>query len=153
MNVKKPVTPRITLGDQPTEDDLKALKAEGYVGVVNLRNAGEPEQPLSPTAEGEVARGLGLDYLHYGVGAAPLTEEGVASVCRFLDGHASGKTLLHCRKGGRAAALALVYQALADGWGPNEAFQKGAAVGLTVEGEGLRTLVANYLRQHGAQVG
>ena len=45
MNVKKPVTPAITVGDQPTEADLSALKAEGYVGVINLRNAGEPEQP------------------------------------------------------------------------------------------------------------
>ena len=74
MNVKRPITPLITIGDQPTEDDLKSLKDEGYVGLVNLRNDGEPEQPLGTAAEGERARALGLDYLHYGVGAAPLSE-------------------------------------------------------------------------------
>ena len=71
MNVKKPITPTITIGDQPTEADLEQLKHEGYVGVVNLRNPGEPEQPMSPQAEGETVRALGMDYLHYGVGGAP----------------------------------------------------------------------------------
>src|SRR4051794_30354011 len=111
MNVKKPITPAITTGDQPDENDLKALKDEGYVGVINLRNDGEPEQPLGTAAEGEKARALGLDYLHYGVSSAPLTEEGVTSVCAFLDEHAGGKTLVHCRKGGRAEALVLLYKA------------------------------------------
>ncbi len=71
MNVKQAVTDTITIGDQPDEGDLRALKKEGYVGVVNLRNDGEPEQPLGTTAEGDVVRALGLDYLHVGVGAAP----------------------------------------------------------------------------------
>ena len=145
MNVKRSITPEITIGDQPTEADLSALKAEGYVGVVNLRNDGEPEQPLGIAAEGETARALGLDYLHYGVGAAPLSESGVGSVCDFLDAHASGKVLVHCRKGGRAAALVLLHRAKAENWSPDEAFAKGRALGLDVDG-GLRNLVENYLK-------
>src|SRR5437764_7642268 len=104
MNVKRPITPGITIADQPTEADLRALKDEGYVGVVNLRNDGEPEQPLGTAAEGDQVRSQGMDYLHYGVGSAPLTEAGVGSVCDFLDRHAgSGTVLVHCRKGGRAS--------------------------------------------------
>lgn len=148
MNVKRAITPGLTIGDQPTEEDLRALKDEGFVGVVNLRNDGEPEQPLGTAAEGEKARGLGLDYLHYGVGSAPLTEAGVGSVCDFLDRHAdAGKVLVHCRKGGRAAALVLLHQARRNHWGPDEAIAQGKAMGLEVEG-GLRTLVENYLKQH-----
>ncbi|MDR3635413.1 MAG: protein tyrosine phosphatase family protein [Isosphaeraceae bacterium] len=145
MNVKRPITPNITIGDQPTEDDLKALKAEGYTGVVNLRNDGEPEQPLSTTAEGEQVRALGLDYLHYGVGSAPLSASGVESVVDFLARHSSEKVLVHCRKGGRAAALVLLDQAQRQGWTADEAVAKGKAMGLEVDG-GLRTLVENYLR-------
>ncbi|MCA1685457.1 MAG: protein tyrosine phosphatase family protein [Planctomycetia bacterium] len=148
MNVKKPITPAITIGDQPTENDLKALKGEGYVGVINLRNDGEPEQPLGTSAEGEKAKALGLDYLHYGVGSAPLTEDAVSAVCQFLDGHAGGKTLVHCRKGGRAAALVLLYKAAAENWSPDEAVARGNTLGLAVDG-GLRTLVETYLREHG----
>jgi uncharacterized protein (TIGR01244 family) len=150
MNVKKPVSPAITIGDQPTEADLASLKAEGYVGVINLRNPGEPEQPLSPEAEGQVARAAGLDYLHYGVGAAPLTEQGVSSVCSFLDEHATGKTLVHCRKGGRAVALVLLHKARAEGWNADETLAQATPLGLAVDG-GLRTLVEGYLREQDAK--
>lgn len=147
MNNARAVTPKITVADQPTDADLAALKGQGYVGVVNLRNDGEPEQPLSTTAEGEQVRAQGLDYLHYGVGSAPLTEQGVNSVCDFLDTHASGKVLVHCRKGGRAVALVLLHQAKANHWTPDEAIDKGRSIGLMVDG-GLKTLVENYLREH-----
>jgi uncharacterized protein (TIGR01244 family) len=150
MNVKRPITPEITLGDQPTEDDLKSLKAEGYVGVVNLRNDGEPEQPLGTAAEGELARSAGLDYLHYGVGSTPLIPAGVDAVCEFIDRHAGdGKVLVHCRRGGRAAALVLLYEARLHKWSVNEALNRGKAMGLEVDG-GLRTLVENYLKEHPA---
>ncbi|MBX6314830.1 MAG: hypothetical protein IRY99_18215 [Isosphaeraceae bacterium] len=148
MNVKRPITPTITVGDQPTEENLETLKREGYVGVVNLRHDGEPEQPLSPAAEGERARALGLDYLHYGVGGAPLAPEGVRSVLDFLDRHDSGKVLVHCRKGGRAAALVLLHQAQKRGWKPKEAIARGKEeLGLEVEGN-LKTMVEQYLTEH-----
>ena len=150
MNVKKSITQAITIGDQPDEADLKVLRDEGYVGVVNLRNDGEPEQPLGTAEERERAQALGLDYLHYGVGSSPLTEQGVSSVCKFLDEHAGGKTLVHCRKGGRAAALVLLYKARAEHWSPEEAVAKGNALGLGVEG-GLRNLVESFLREQSGQ--
>jgi uncharacterized protein (TIGR01244 family) len=146
MNVQRPITPTITVGDQPNEADLEALKSDGYTGVVNLRHDGEPEQPLGTAAEGERVRALGMDYLHYGVGGAPLGAEGVGSVLDFLDRHASGKVLVHCRKGGRASALVLLHQAKQHGWTADEAIAKGKAMGLEVEG-GLRGMVEQYLAQ------
>lgn len=148
MNVKKPITSGITIADQPTEADLTACKREGYTGVVNLRNDGEPEQPIDTEAEGQVVRAEGMDYLHYGVGSTPLTDPGVAEVCEFIERHSSGdqKVLVHCRKGGRAAALVLIQQAKANGWPAAEAIEQGKAMGLQVEG-GLRNLVENYLDQ------
>ena len=149
MNVKRPITATITVGDQPTEEDLEQLQQEGYAGVVNLRNEGEPEQPMSARREGEKVRALGMEYLHYGVGAAPLTVEGVTSVSDFVDRHAqeSQKVLVHCRKGGRALALLLLQQARANKWSADEAIARGKAMGLEVDG-GLRTMVESYLRDH-----
>jgi uncharacterized protein (TIGR01244 family) len=143
------ITPKITIADQPSEAEFEKLKAEGYVGVVNLRHDGEPEQPLSTTAEGEKVRACGLDYLHFGVGGAPLSEHGVNAVSQFLDHHAEGKVLVHCRKGGRAAALVLLHEAKAQGWKPDDALAKGAEMGLKVDG-GLRLIVEQYLAQHPA---
>ena len=147
MNVQREITPTITVADQPTEDDLRALKHEGYAAVVNLRNEGEPEQPLSTAAEGDNVREIGMDYHHLGVGAAPLTEAGVAAFCDFMEKHAGEKVLVHCRKGGRAAALVLIRQAKAQGWRADEAVSKGRALGLEVDG-GLKGMVESYLREH-----
>ena len=46
---------------QPTREELERLAQAGFKTVVNLRMAGEPNQPLSPEAEGDVARQAGLD--------------------------------------------------------------------------------------------
>ena len=118
MNVKRPITPGITIGDQPTEDDLLECKYEGYSGIVNLRNDGEPEQPLSTAREGDEVRVLGMEYLHHGVGGTPLADPGVSEVCDFIDRLTAGdgKVLVHCRKGGRAMALVLIQQARLHGW-------------------------------------
>ena len=147
MNIKPTSLPGITIADQPSEDELRALKDQGYTGVVNLRHDGEPEQPLSTSEEGTKVQAMGLDYVHYGVGGGPLTAEGVASVCSFLDRHASGKVLVHCRKGARAAALVLVHEAKAKKWSADEAVAKGHEVGLDIDG-GLRLLVEHYLQAH-----
>src|SRR5262245_10551454 len=149
MNVKRSITPGITIGDQPTSGDLADFKAEGYVGVINVRHDGEPEQPMSTAEEGERVRDLGMEYLHYGVGGAPLAEPGVSAVCDLIDRLSSGegKVLVHCRKGGRAAALVLLQQARANGWTADEALEKGRALGLQVDGQ-LKTIVENYLLQN-----
>jgi uncharacterized protein (TIGR01244 family) len=145
MFFERAITPKVAIGDQPTEADLARLKAEGYTGVVNLRNDGEPEQPIGTVAEGEKVRALGMDYLHVGVGGSPLTEEGVHAVCDFIDGHE--KVMVHCRKGGRAAALVLIHEAKAHDWSAAEAAAKGRGLGLEVDG-GLRAIVENYLDDH-----
>ena len=113
---------------------------------MNLRNDGEPDQPLNPSAEGEKARALGLDYLHYGVGASPLSESGVNSVCEFIERNAQGtnRVLVHCRRGPRAAALVLIQQAREKKWAGSEVVAKGKAMGLDVDG-GLRALVEQFL--------
>lgn len=147
MNVKRPVTAKITIGDQPTEADLIQLKQEGYTGVVNLRNDGEPDQPLSTADEGQKVRALGMDYLHHGVGSAPLTVQGVTAVCNFIDQHSqgTGKVLVHCRRGPRAVALLLLQQARDQKWTNAEVFAKGKEMGLDLEG-GLKMMVDHFLQ-------
>jgi len=143
MNLRA-ITPNLAIGDQPTAADLEELNREGYTGVVNVRQDGEPDQPLSPAAEGQRVRALGMDYLHSAVGGAPLTAAGVGAVCDFLDRHATDKVLVHCRRGPRAAALVLLHRARAEGWPPEEVVARGESIGLKVEG-GLRQMVEAYL--------
>lgn len=140
------VSPYLAVADQPTEADFEALKKKGYVGVVNLRHDGEPEQPLSTAAEGDQVRALGMEYLHVGVGGAPLEQAGVSAFCEFLDRHELDKVLVHCRKGGRAVAMVVLHRALRDGWQPEEVAEKSRGCGLPIDGN-LCAMVANYLRE------
>ena len=142
MQFERAITPRITIGDQPTEADLIRLKSEGYTGIVNLRNDGEPEQPLDTVAEGQQVRDLGMAYIHMGVGANPLTKPGVESVGDFIK--SQDKVMVHCRKGARAAAIVLIQQAQQESWSAGEAVAKGRGLGLEVDG-GLRGIVEGYL--------
>lgn len=148
MQLKR-VLDRVAIADQPTEDDLRAVKESGFVAVVNLRNHGEPEQPLSPVAEGEKARELGLDYLHVGVGGAPLTRDGAVAVMEFIELHSKrGNVLVHCRKGGRAAALVALREAVHREWDAEQAAARAKTeLGIDLEG-GMRTMIENYLREH-----
>ncbi len=150
MNYMRAVTPGIVVGDQPTEADLAELKKQGFSGIVNLRNDGEPDQPMNPSQEGAKARELGYEYLHYGVGSAPLSDQGVTAVSEFIEQHTQGasKVLVHCRRGPRAVALVLLHQARANNWNASEVISKGKAMGLEVDG-GLKMLVENYLKQGG----
>ncbi|MDG3005713.1 beta-lactamase hydrolase domain-containing protein [Paludisphaera mucosa] len=145
MNLERPITDRITIADQPEEADLARFRDDGYGAVVNLRQDGEPEQPMDIAAEGREAAGLGMAYHHYAVGQPPLADPGVAEACDFIDREsAKGKVLVHCRKGARAAAIVLIQQARAHGWKPDEAVAKGRAIGIELEPP-LRAKVEQYL--------
>ena len=142
----RPITPTIAIGDQPSAAELQSLPVEGYVAIVNLRNDGEPDQPLSTAAEGEQARSFGMQYHHYGVGGRPLDAASVQAVCDFIDQHsAAGKVLVHCRKGPRAAAIVLVQQARANGWSADEAIEHGATMGLAVD-HNMRAMILPLLQ-------
>ncbi|AMV37152.1 beta-lactamase hydrolase domain-containing protein [Planctomyces sp. SH-PL62] len=146
MNLERPVTDRITIADQPDERDLSRFRDGGYAGVVNLRNDGEPEQPMDVEREGREAAALGLAYHHFGVGGTPLSDPGVAEACDFIDREsAKGKVLVHCRKGGRAAAIVLIQQARAHGWKADEAVARGRELGIILDPP-LKEKVEAYLK-------
>jgi uncharacterized protein (TIGR01244 family) len=144
--ISKIVDGSLTIADQPTGDELRALAADGFKAVVNFRHAGEPEQPLSPDQEGDRVRAAGLDYLHIPIGGEPIPADGVESLARLVDQHAGQKILLHCRKGGRAAAMALLLIAKREAWTPSEAIAKGQALGLTLDPK-LQSMVQTFLSQ------
>lgn len=106
------MTDRIRISDKvvvgkvpPTDLDLKSLASEGFAAVVNLRRAGEPNQPLTPEEEGEAAAHHGLRYVHIPVDGANIDR---ATIQRFKDEVAQlpGPVFVHCASGRRAEAVA-----------------------------------------------
>tara|TARA_R110002073_G_scaffold149534_3_gene303249 strand:- start:6505 stop:6804 length:300 start_codon:yes stop_codon:yes gene_type:complete len=58
------INDQLTVGAQPTADEIKSLTTDGFQSVVNFRTAGEEDQPLSPDAEREHVEQAGMTYLH-----------------------------------------------------------------------------------------
>jgi protein tyrosine phosphatase (PTP) superfamily phosphohydrolase (DUF442 family) len=62
-SMRKAISQRVSVGEQPRQSDLEELKKDGVTTVVNLRLAGE-DTSLTPAEERELAEKLGLHYHH-----------------------------------------------------------------------------------------
>ncbi|MFQ6020072.1 MAG: beta-lactamase hydrolase domain-containing protein, partial [Dehalococcoidia bacterium] len=101
---------QLTIGAQPTEEQLKHLAKEGFRSVVNLRMPGEEEQPLSPEEEGEKVRALEIEYLHIPVSKKAMQPEQVDSFRQEIR-RLPEPVFVHCHLGKRAGALAMMHTA------------------------------------------
>ena len=79
------VNSMISGGGQPDENDIAALKAAGYRKIINLRRAGEPNQPLDPQAQGDVVARAGLAYAHIPVDPKNLDPSSAAAVAKAIE--------------------------------------------------------------------
>lgn len=137
------ISDRIAVGGQPTEDDLKALKADGFVGIVNLRRDGEQNQPMSPAEEGLIAAAQGFQYVHIPVNSSDPKREQVDAVRAAL-GAMTGKVFVHCQGGGRACTMALLAsQPNAD---PDRTMKQAETAGFPITNPVSVQFVADVLR-------
>lgn len=131
---------------QPTRDELARLTQEGFKTVVNLRTAGEQNQPLSPEAEGEVARKAGLDYLHIPVASTDPRPEQVDQFREKLAG-LPRPVLVHCASGKRSGAFAVLQLADQEGLSGEEALARARSLGFDWKSPELEGFVRHYLDQ------
>lgn len=131
---------------QPTREELGRLAQEGFKTVVNLRTAGEQNQPLSPEAEGEVARKAGLDYLHIPVASTDPRPEQVDQFREKLS-ELPGPVLVHCASGKRSGAFAMLQLATQEGLSGEEALARARTLGFDWKSPELEGFVRQYLDQ------
>ena len=106
------LTDKIDVAGQPTADEVKALKAQGFTTVVNMRRDGE-DPNFSPADEGKVATAAGLDFHHIPVDPNNPQADQAAALKKVLD-EAKGPVFIHCAGGPRAAAVTVVALGLKD---------------------------------------
>jgi uncharacterized protein (TIGR01244 family) len=97
------LTDRLAVSGQITPEQLAELKAQGYTSIVALRPDGEsPDQPTAAQMRAAAdSKGMKFAYVPV-VSGAVIPETAVASLARALDAD-SGKVLMYCRSGSRAA--------------------------------------------------
>ncbi|MCI0400748.1 MAG: protein tyrosine phosphatase family protein [Gammaproteobacteria bacterium] len=138
------VSEHITVGPQPTEEELEHFLKEGFQGVVNLREPGEPAQVLSPEAEGVKVEGLGMEYLHVPVSVTSLTHDRVDDFCSQLTA-LPRPILVHCGTGMRAGALCMMALGVEERMSSEEVLNKARAMGFECKSEDLKAFVKDYL--------
>lgn len=138
------ITEKLSAGAQPTEQHLRDLAAEGVRSVVNVREEGEDDQPLSPMREGDLVRALGMEYRHIPVSKENMTPELVDRFRTELT-RIPGPVFVHCHKKTRAGALAMIHEAIESGMSGDEMLNQAKAIGFECGHPELQQFVSNYI--------
>ena len=112
------LTERFSVAGQITPDQMADLKARGFTTIVALRPDAEgPGQPSAAQVEA-AARSNGMAFAYVPVTAGtPIPDSAVTALGEVIANDKSGKVLLYCRSGSRAART----------WGLVEASRPGGA--------------------------
>ena len=128
----RPLNESVAVAPQITVDDVVAIKAAGYVAIVNNRpddeEAGQPEGDAIRAA----AEALGLTYTAIPVGHAGLGHAQSDAMAKALV-DADGPVLAYCRSGTRSCNLWALADAKA-GRNPELIVRQGAGAGYDLTG-------------------
>jgi len=106
----KRINEHVSVSPQISPEDIAAIKAAGFVAIINNRPDGEaPEQPASAEIE-KAAQAAGLAYHYIPLGREGVTPEMVAETKQVLEG-STGPVFCYCRSGTRSTTLWALSQA------------------------------------------
>lgn len=146
MNDRK-ITSEITIGGQPTADDIRELAAAGYRTVVNLRTP--DEAGILPDEKVEVEH-ANLNYSAIPVAPDILDDITVQRFSQAVSSIDSQPAYVHCKGGGRAGVMTLLHLAIEHGWSLEQTLKEGERLG----GIGpsatspYRAFFEEYIRRH-----
>lgn len=143
------INDEVSVGAQPTEEQLAEFARNGVKTVVNFRTEGEEDQPLSPQAEGEKVRALGMEYLHVPVSTEAMGPEVVDGFrAKFPD--LPKPLYAHCKSGKRAGAMVMMHIASEQGMSGAETLEKAEQMGFKCDQPQLKEFVERYVDGHSA---
>jgi uncharacterized protein (TIGR01244 family) len=112
----KRINQHVTVSPQISPEDVAAIKAAGFVAIINNRPDGEaPDQPTSDTIQ-KAAQAAGLVYHYIPLGREGVSPDMVERTKSALEGSA-GPVFCYCRSGTRSTTL----------WALSEAGKKPAS--------------------------
>ena len=116
---------RIGTAGQPTEDELRAVAADGYAAVINLGLL-DPKYCL-PDEAGLVAT-LGLRYRHIPVVWTAPTVADFEAFAAAMDALAGERVFVHCAANYRVSSFMALYGELRLGWSRERADRHARAL-------------------------
>jgi uncharacterized protein (TIGR01244 family) len=131
-------------GGQVSPAAMSALKAEGYVSVINLRQASEPGADVD--AGRAAAQAAGLKYIHLPFNAAAPDTKVVDSFLAAVGDKSNQPVFIHCGSANRVGGLWMIKRALRDGWPIDKAQTEAQAIGL--RDAKLTAFATEYINTH-----
>ncbi|MCB6177549.1 TIGR01244 family phosphatase [Rhodobacter sp. Har01] len=126
----RPLTPTYAVSPQIEPSDLPAIKAAGYVMVIDNRPDGEIPPHLHTAEMRREAEALGLVFVANPVIGGALTMDNVAAQAQALD-RATGPVFAYCASGNRCAVVWALTQA--GTWPADELIGLSARFGYNLE--------------------
>jgi uncharacterized protein (TIGR01244 family) len=109
LDVKR-INDHVSVSPQISPEDVNAIKAQGFVAIINNRPDGEsPDQPDSATIE-KAAHAAGLSYHYIPLGREGVSPELIEQTKEVLEG-STGPVFCYCRSGTRSTTLWALSQA------------------------------------------
>ena len=109
MELKR-INDHVSVSPQISPDDIAAIKAAGFVAIVNNRPDGEsPDQPTSAAMQAAV-EAAGMSYHYIPLGRDGVSPEMVEESRAVFEGSA-GPVFCYCRSGTRSTTLWALAQA------------------------------------------
>ena len=144
MSERQRISDGVTVGAQVSKDEVGQLPQEGFKTVVNLREPGEQEQPISPDEERKLVEASGMTYLHIPVSGKDMKAE---QVDRFRQEIKTlpGPVFVHCHKGKRAGAFAMMAVAVEKGWSGDQTIETAEEMGFECDTPQLKDFVKRYV--------
>ncbi len=147
MNERHRISGEVTVGGQVGEGEIQKLPAEGFKTVVNLREPGEEDQPLAPDEERKLVEQAGLAYVHIPVSGKDMKPELVDRFRRELE-RLPSPAFVHCHKGKRAGAFAMMAAAVDAGWSGAQTLETAERMGFECDTPELKQFVTRSVDSH-----
>lgn len=107
------VNDRLSTAGQPTEDQLRALAADGFTAIINLAPV---NPPYTPADEAGLVQSLGMAYHYIPVQWNNPTDADFAAFEAAMQATAGDTLLIHCAANFRVTAFYLLYARKHLGW-------------------------------------
>ena len=108
---------------------MSALRKEGFVSVINLREAQEPGADID--RHRAAAEAAGLRYYHVPLNGGKPDPKAADAFVKIISSKEAAPAFIHCASANRAAAMWLIKRIVVDKWEVERAEEEAAAMGLT----------------------
>lgn len=143
-NLAKLETTVACAGAINAEQAVPAIKRDGFVSIINLREASEPGAEVEK--EEMLAKQAGLRYFHVPFNGSKPDPKAADAFLAAITTKGAEPAFIHCSGGNRAATMWMIKRMVVDGWDAERATKEAQDLGQT--SAPLREFAIAYAKAH-----